>query len=501
MVDDPKSKKMIFKRSAKRSERVMNYTKSATSVMFACTDEGLLLPPYVVYKAEGMWSTWTVGGPPGTRFNRTKSGWFDECCFLDWFYTIVVPWAKSRTGQKMLIGDNLSSHFSGDVIKKCNELNISFICLPPNTTHLTQPLDVGVYGPLKREWRRHLENWKLGPGRQRPSLSKDEFPGLLKVVLDSMQEQMKKNIKSGFSATGIRPFNKDQVLKRLPKKSFSSEKDTQEEKDRKEALISSQIGTAVLEVLQELRSKKTPKGKKRSKINVTPGKSISLDEIVNIDQQDNADDPGFPEGSTGTDTQHVEVRVAKKTEKGNKGKKRNSKKQKNPQELENKKSKERKEKTNKTKNVTKAKKHTRCSDSSSDDLSSVEYDDDSVMDASFGSSDSDEYFGIKELEPTPGPSNNLNSASNWPTEDDTGTEKGSDPPPSGSWVVVKYASKKEIYHYYIGQIINSYEKGAEVKFLRNQGNNKFIWPPQEDFDIIAYSDMIQVFPKPSMISL
>lgn len=127
MVDDQKSKKMIFKRSLKRSERVMNFTKSATSVMFACSDYGQLLPPYVVYKAEGMWSSWTLGGPPGTRYNRTKYGWFDECCFLDWFHTIVVPWAKKRDGKKMLIGDNLSSHFSGEIIKKCNERNISFI--------------------------------------------------------------------------------------------------------------------------------------------------------------------------------------------------------------------------------------------------------------------------------------------------------------------------------------------------------------------------------------
>lgn len=158
---------------------------------------------------------------------------------------------------------------------------------------------MGVYGPLKKEWRKALETWKLGPGRQRPTLSKDEFPGLLNTVLVNMKlkEQMSKNIKSGFSATGIRPYNKEQVLKRLPKKSLSNEKDSQEEKNRKDALVASQIGTAVLEVLQELRSKKTPQAKKkRSKINITPGKSVSLEEVISVEE--NPDDPG--EGFTST---------------------------------------------------------------------------------------------------------------------------------------------------------------------------------------------------------
>lgn len=497
MVDDPKSKKMIFKRSAKRSERVMNFTKSATSVMFGCTDDGQLLPPYVVYKAEGMWSTWTIGGPPGTRYNRTKSGWFDECCFLDWFQTIVVPWCKNRIGQKMLIGDNLSSHFSGDIIKKCNELNISFICLPPNTTHLTQPLDVGVYGPLKKEWRKTLEAWKLGPGRQRPTLSKDEFPRLLNTVLDNMKEQMNKNIKSGFSATGIRPYNKEQVLKRLPNKSLANKKDSQEEKNRKEALLSSQIGTAVLEVLQELRSKKTPQGKKkRSKINVTPGKSVSLEEVV--------DDSGVPQDFTSTEP--VKTTAAKKTKNDKrptvtgickKKKKENTKKQKNSENLMCRRPTESKEKKNKTKNVKK-----QChnwEDSSSEDFSSVEYDDDSVMDASFGFSDLDEDLGIQELQPIPGTStDNLKIES--AVEDSTGTGNSSNAPTPGSWVVVKYASKKEIYHYFIGQIINAYDKGAEVKFLRNQGNNKFIWPPQDDYDNVPFNDIVEVLPEPRMVS-
>jgi hypothetical protein len=35
-----------------------------------------------------------------------------------------------------------------------------FCFLPENSTHLLQPLDVSVFGPLKRRWREVLEAWK-----------------------------------------------------------------------------------------------------------------------------------------------------------------------------------------------------------------------------------------------------------------------------------------------------------------------------------------------------
>ncbi|GFO48664.1 tigger transposable element-derived protein 2 [Plakobranchus ocellatus] len=57
----------------------------------------------------------------------------DTANFTEWFITIVVPWARKREGMKALISDNLSSHISPHVIEKCEQLNIAFILLPPNS--------------------------------------------------------------------------------------------------------------------------------------------------------------------------------------------------------------------------------------------------------------------------------------------------------------------------------------------------------------------------------
>ena len=160
LTDDPGCKRIIAKRGCKYPERVINSAKSSVSLLVCGSASGDLLPPYIVYKAESMWSTWTEGGPKKPRYNRTKSGWFDALTFEDWFITLVVPALKKLVGRKVIIGDNLVTHLSVKVLKLCEENNIGFIALPPNSTHLTQPLDVAFFRPMKIAWRKQLSCWK-----------------------------------------------------------------------------------------------------------------------------------------------------------------------------------------------------------------------------------------------------------------------------------------------------------------------------------------------------
>lgn len=105
----------------KYSERILNSTKSFISIMFSGTPSGHLLPPYVVYRAVHLYDTWMEEGPPGTLYNRTTSGWFEACSFDDWFHKFIVPYASTRTGRAVLLGDNLASHLSVNVIAACEK--------------------------------------------------------------------------------------------------------------------------------------------------------------------------------------------------------------------------------------------------------------------------------------------------------------------------------------------------------------------------------------------
>jgi hypothetical protein len=55
--------------------------------------------------------------------------------------------------------DGHSSHITGDMIALCMENDIGLLILPPHCSHLLQPLDVGVYGPLKRFHTQEVDHY------------------------------------------------------------------------------------------------------------------------------------------------------------------------------------------------------------------------------------------------------------------------------------------------------------------------------------------------------
>ncbi|XP_048481245.1 uncharacterized protein LOC119693967 [Plutella xylostella] len=266
LSDDPGSKMCIFKKGTKHPERVMNASKSAVSIMFSVTANGDCLPPYVVYKADHLWARWCENGPKNARYNRTKSGWFDMMCFDDWFKTIVLPWADTRDGVKVIVGDNLASHLSIETIQLCQTHNIRFVFLPKNATHLTQPLDVAFFGPLKRKWREILTNYKASY-KNTNSINKCHFPQLLQDLMNKIEMTKENNIRKGFEGSGIFPFNPSKVTIKIP---------TVDEKNIH------QFDSCLLEFLESNRQTRTLKTGHNSKLQVTPGKSISTEEAEEI---------------------------------------------------------------------------------------------------------------------------------------------------------------------------------------------------------------------------
>lgn len=292
LTDDPGARKVAVKRGSKYPEMIMNSSKSCTSLMMCGNAVGEVLPPYVVYKAGKMWESWRENGPRGTRYNCSSSGWFDKDIFYDWFRSLLIPHVKHKPEKKILIGDNLSSHFSAEVLALCEEHNIVMVCLPPNSTHLTQPLDVAYFGPMKRAWRTILKDWKLtGHGRRDKILQKSDFAALLQKLWCKLLGTGGANLVSGFRACGIYPTGVEHLLKRLP----GHNEDVQK------------IDQSFKEFLSEQRKILTDGGerKRRKKTRVTPGKSIGN---VSSDEENSEDeDNNLETENQGNDTSEFDI--------------------------------------------------------------------------------------------------------------------------------------------------------------------------------------------------
>jgi hypothetical protein len=207
------ARKAIVQRGCKYPEQVGDHSKSFVLVLLAGSGAGKFLAPYVMYKSMNIYDSWCSGGPKGTVYSCSPSGWFDMHSFEDWYFKILLPAARRLEGKKILIGDNLASHISLKVIQSCRENNIEFVCLPPNATDKMQPLDVGFFGPMKAAWRAQLRKY-ADKDPTAKLLLKTEFPSMLKELLEALSPE--KHLPTAFKKCGLVPVNREKVLERLP---------------------------------------------------------------------------------------------------------------------------------------------------------------------------------------------------------------------------------------------------------------------------------------------
>lgn len=204
------------------------------------------------------------------------SGWFDSITVEDWFETVALRYFKSLKNDKprVLIGDNVASHLSYRVIKGCLDNNIRLVFLPPNATHLCQPLDVAYFRPLKTAWRDALTDWKK---QHNGCVPKHWFPRLLNKALNSIQPNCEANMKSGFAATGIYPLNRQKVLKRLP--------GSKEKVNVPRVPGENQFSPQLVKLLQEERFGKRTQNiipKRKRLVEIQPGASVTEEQALQL---------------------------------------------------------------------------------------------------------------------------------------------------------------------------------------------------------------------------
>jgi hypothetical protein len=113
----------------------------------------------------------------------------------------------------LLLLDGASCHFDVEIADTAASLDIVMLCLPSNTTHELQPFDKALFRSMKFAWDAEVDLfWKLNDVRK---MDKLDFCKVFSRVW--MRAATTSNIRSGFEACGVYPFNPA----RIPEEAFA----------------------------------------------------------------------------------------------------------------------------------------------------------------------------------------------------------------------------------------------------------------------------------------
>ena len=98
---------------------------------------------------------------PDGEFGHSPSGWMDQSLFLQWLRNVFDPTLTAMGIKRpiLLITDGARVHLLLWISEFCNDKSIILYVLHPNSTHLTQPLDLLLMGSVKVQYKEAVRKW------------------------------------------------------------------------------------------------------------------------------------------------------------------------------------------------------------------------------------------------------------------------------------------------------------------------------------------------------
>ena len=135
----------------------------------------------------------------------------DEQLFINSFEKVFIPLTAHRL-PTLLIFDGHSSHLTYLIASRETEENISIVLLPPHTTNVLQPLDVGLFRSFKAKLSKVTGALKLlSVTGNYEHIGKTNFTAVFKQAYEESMSLAA--IKNGFRRTGIYPYKPDAINK------------------------------------------------------------------------------------------------------------------------------------------------------------------------------------------------------------------------------------------------------------------------------------------------
>ena len=215
---NPGMSKIITKRAFKKPVQVIPGSGKEQFTILALASATQHYPPFVVFAGKNLYDVWMAGGPDGALYGTSENGWMDTNLFTNWFKQGFLKWTKDLPRPLLLVFDGHISHISLEVVNIAMQNQVYLLCLPPHCLRLLQPLDVGVFKPLKDEWKKIIKQWYKDSRMKH--IEKSQFTKLLRKLYACLKPQL-----AVFAKCGIYPFDPTVIAndKLAPAETFDKE--------------------------------------------------------------------------------------------------------------------------------------------------------------------------------------------------------------------------------------------------------------------------------------
>lgn len=190
--------------SASHVPSVITSERSSTTTILGCGNAiGHQIPPFFVFAGARMRDELLEGSCTGAQGTVSKSGWSNSTVFFDYLQNHFVHYAKPGSDDHiLLLYDGHRSHISPYLVDWAKDNNIILFVLPPHTSHILQPLDVGCFGAFSKiysdECQKHQRNTGSVVGRY----------NVCSIACKAYTKGLSPaNLQSSFRKSGIYPFN------------------------------------------------------------------------------------------------------------------------------------------------------------------------------------------------------------------------------------------------------------------------------------------------------
>lgn len=144
----PTKKNVIAARGTKNVFNInTGGSKQCLTVLFGGNAIGECPPALLLHRYERIPKIISNNIPDSIVINCSPSGWMTAKTFYEYISGPFLDWINAQNIQLpvALFVDGHSSHLTLSLCQFCKENGIILIALLPNSTHITQPMDVGIF--------------------------------------------------------------------------------------------------------------------------------------------------------------------------------------------------------------------------------------------------------------------------------------------------------------------------------------------------------------------